>query len=512
MNSRLIAALAAIAALTAASAPAAAQKERTTEGAGLTIYNAQQNNYYGYGYQNQYWNPSTQRYESYASGYAVVKEWRKLKLDKGKNTIRFTDVAKLIDATTVYFKSMTDPTGTSVLEQNFEYDLVSADKILSKYIGRPLTLVLENDKTASGTLLSYDATQIVLQTEDKNEPVQIIQRADNLKNIKFSALPGGLITQPTLVWLLDVAKAGEHLAKVTYQTNGMSWLTDYTVVIDKGDKKLDLAGWVTITNQSGAVYKDAELKLVAGDVNRAPSYQQPYGGAPAADMASGSGAGGFVEKSFFEYHMYTLGRTTTLSDNSIKQIELFDPADGVPAKKIFHYFGGVDWYGYGSAYTDQYYGNSGNKKVDIYLEFDNDKKSGMGIPLPAGRVRVYKKDEADGSLELIGEDRIDHTPRDEKVRLKLGSAFDVVGERKQTDFKANYDGHEITESFEIKIRNHKDEDVEVLVKEVLFRWSNWNIEKKSQDFTKDNDHTIYFPVKVKKNAETVVTYTVKYTW
>src|SRR5688572_19173309 len=509
MTSRLAAALAATLVLSAA-ATAGAQKERTTEGAGLTIYNAQQNNYYGY--QNQYWNPSTQRYESYASGYAVVKEWRKLKLDKGKNTLRFTDVAKLIDATTVYFRSLTDPSGTTVLEQNFEYDLVSADKILSKYIGRPLTLVLEGDKTVNGTLLSYDAMQIVLQTDDKNEPVQIVQRADNLKNIKFSALPGGLITQPTLVWLLDVAKAGEHLAKVTYQTNGMSWLTDYTAVIDKGDKKIDLSGWVTITNQSGAAYKDAELKLVAGDVNRAPTqYGYPAASAPAGDGA-GSGAGGFVEKSFFEYHMYTLGRSTTLPDNSIKQLELFDPADGVPAKKIFHYFGGVDWYGYGSPYMDQYYGSSGNTKVDLYLEFDNDKKSGLGIPLPAGRVRVYKKDDADGSLELIGEDRIDHTPRDEKVRLKLGSAFDVVGERKQTDFKANYDGHEIVESFEIRIRNHKDEDVEVLVKEIMFRWTNWNIEKKSQDFTKDNAHTITFPVKVKKNSETVVTYTVKYTW
>jgi hypothetical protein len=217
-------------------------------------------------------------------------------------------------------------------------------------------------------------------------------------------------------------------------------------------------------------------------------------------------------KSVFEYHMYTLGRKTTLPERSIKQIELFAPAVNVPARKVFVYFGGSPWYDYGSPYTDRNYGQTGNKKVDIYVEFMNGRKEGLGIPLPAGRMRVHKLDEADGSLELIGEDRIDHTPKDEMVRLKLGSAFDVVGERKQLDFKADYDAHWIEETYEIRLRNHKTEDVEVLVKEVMFRWVNWNVTKKSHDFKKEDAHTAIFPVKVKKDGETVITYTVKYTW
>jgi hypothetical protein len=401
-----------------------------------------------------------------------------------------------------------------VVEQSFEYDLVSADKLLQKYIDRPLTLILTGDRQLKGTLLSYDGAQIVLRTDDAAEPVQVIQRADNLKTIKFSKLPGELITKPTLVWLVAAAKAGEQLVNVTYETAAMSWVADYTAVIGKGDKSIDLSAWVTITNQSGGGYQDAELKLVAGDVNRAPEQQgQGYGRAsrhayatPAAEAPAG-----FAEKSFFEYHMYTLGRKTSIPERSIKQIELFAPAVGVPARKVFVYFGGTPWYDYGSAQTDRNYGSSGNKKVDIYIEFKNGKQEGLGIPLPAGRMRVHKADD-DGSLELIGEDRIDHTPKDETVRLKLGSAFDIVAERKQVDFKSDYDAHWIEESFEVRVRNHKDEDVEVLVKEILFRWVNWQITKKSHEYQKDDAHTVYYPLKVKKNGETVLTYTVKYTW
>jgi hypothetical protein len=462
-------------------------KERTSPGVGVTVYNG---------------------------GYAIVKEWRPLKLDAALNTIRFTDVAGQIDATSVHFKSVTDPQGTTVLEQSFEYDLISADKILQKHIDHPVTLVLKDGQEVKGRLLSFDYQQITLATDDAAAPVQIVQRYPYLRNLKFAELPGGLITKPTLVWLLHAAKAGEQLVKVTYETAGMSWSSDYTAVIAPGDKAIDLSGWVTINNNSGGSYKDAELKLVAGDVNRAPvtTTARTRGYAEKAAEMEDDEAQGFVEKSFFEYHLYTLGRATTIPDASVKQIELFPPVGAVPAKKIYFYFGGYDWGGYGGLYTDRDYGDTGNKKVDVYLEMKNDKPSGLGIPLPAGRIRVYKKDEADGSLELIGEDHIDHTPRDEQIRLKLGSAFDVVGERKQTDFKANYDGHEVIESFEVKIRNHKDEDIDVIVKEVMYRAVNWQITTQSHNGEKKDSRTVHYPLKVPKNGETVLTYTVKYTW
>ena len=495
-----------------AALPAAAN-ERNTEGVGLTVYSAPAQNQYNQYNQQQYWNPATQRWEQLPGGYAVVKDYRKLTLQKGANTIRFTDVARLIDATTVHFSSLADPKGTAVVEQSFEYDLVSADKLLSKYIDKAVTLVLAGDKVVKGTLMSFDGAQIVLKTDDPSEPIQVVQRADNVRNIRFGALPQDLITKPTLVWLLDAAKAGEQLVKVTYQTNGMSWNADYTAVIAKDDKAIDLSAWVTITNQSGAGYKDADLKLVAGDVHRVTPVASTETTVTAdKDAEDDHRAGGFQEKSFFEYHMYTLGRRTSIPDSSIKQIELFTPALGVPASKVFVYRGGNPWSDYGSPEMDQGYGVTGNKKVDIFLEFQNGQKQGLGIPLPAGRVRVYKLDDADNSLEFIGEDQIDHTPKDEKVRLRLGNAFDIVGERKQTDFKVDYDAHWLVESFEVKIRNHKQEDVEVLVLESMVRWVNWSIDKKSADYQKQDAHNVIFPLKVKKDGETVLTYTVRYTW
>ncbi|MEE8105086.1 MAG: DUF4139 domain-containing protein [Planctomycetota bacterium] len=507
MNSIRIA-LAAIFYATLFPASAAVAGERTAEGVGLTIYSAPHRA------QQQIYNPSTRRWELPPQGYAIVKEWRKMELKAGANTLRFQDVAARIDATTVHFKSVTDPDGTAVLEQNYEYDLVSADKILSKYIGRALTLDLADNKTAAGTLLSYDASQIVLQTDDAATPIQILQRGNNVKNIRFGALPGGLITKPTLVWMLDAEKAGTHLVKVTYQTSAMSWNADYTAVISANDKALDLSAWVTIKNQSGASYDNAQLKLVAGDVHRAPAPGSPAApGAAFLGAKRRAGQAGFQEKSFFEYHLYTLGRKTTLADRSIKQIELFPPVEGVTARKVFLYYGGAGRHSYGGGpYLDRNYGITSNSKVDIYLLFKNKKEFGLGLPLPAGRVRVYKMDEADDSLEFIGEDAIDHTPKDETVQLKLGSAFDIIGERKQTDFQVNYNAHWMKESFEIRLRNHKETDVEVIVKENMYRWANWSIRDQSHAFSKEDARTVHFPLKVKKDGETVLRYTVTYTW
>jgi hypothetical protein len=233
----------------------------------------------------------------------------------------------------------------------------------------------------------------------------------------------------------------------------------------------------------------------------------------AMEMAAASDAAGFEQKSFFEFHLYTLGRPATLPNNSTKQIELFDQAKQIPAKKVLVYYGlNMGPYDYPNPVTDRDLGVQSSKKVDVYLEFKNDKAYGLGVPLPAGRIRVSQLDGTDKSLEFIGEDSIDHTPKDETVRVKLGSAFDVVGERKQVSFAVDTKARWLEEEFEIKLRNHKEQPVEVIVKESLYRWSNWKILTKSHEFTKEDARTIHFPVKVAKDGETVVRYKVRYTW
>lgn len=465
-------------------------EERNKEGVGLTIYSAPD--------------------QGGSGGYAIVKEWRRLDLKKGRNIIKFQDVAGLIDATTVSFKSLTDPENTLVLEQNFEYDLVSLGKLLEKYIDKKIILEKEDDRgrvveRKEATLLSTQGGTVV----EMDGAIHL----NPAGRIILPELPEGLITRPTLVWLLEADKEGSHLSKVTYETKGLGWYSDYIAIAKEGDKALDLSGWVTIDNRSGATYKDAQIKLVAGDVHRAPEPGRVYETRYKALAAVEKDEIGFAEKPFFEYHLYTLGRPSTLADNSIKQIELFKPVLDVPAKKIFLYYGNPGYYYfYSSPATDRNLGSQSNKKVDIYLSFKNDEYSGLAIPLPAGRVRVYKEDPDDGSLEFIGEDNIDHTPKDEEVLLKLGSAFDVVGERKQTDFKVDYDRHWMEESFEIKLRNHKEEDIEVTVKENLFRWTSWEIVEFSHIYEKIDSRTIHFKVKVPKDEETKITYSVKYTW
>jgi hypothetical protein len=488
---------------------AAAEENRTSEGVGLTIYTAAPRP--GQPRQNyqQVWTGSRQ--VQVPQGYAVVKVWRRMDLTAGRNVVRFRDVAKLIEPSTVHFKSLTDPEGTFVVEQNYEYDLVNRDKLLDKYIDKPITLPPppgENEPPVTGRLLSNEGG-LVIDVGGK-----IVINPPQAGGIVLPELPGGLITRPTLVWLLQAAKAGAHLVKVTYQTNGILWLSDYTAVIKKNDTMLDLSGWVTIDNRTGATYDNAQLKLVAGDVNRVEQPGEAVQRFRSLEMAKGARPeGGFEEKGFFEYHLYTLGRPTTIKDNSQKQIELFPPVDNVPAQKTYLYFGATNVPFWGPApQMDRNLGTQSNKKVDIYLSFVNSDKVRLGIPLPAGRVRVYKMDEADGSLEFIGEDQIDHTPKDEKVLLKMGSAFDVVGERKQTDFQINTDQKWMTETFEIKVRNHKKEAVEVIVKEVLFRWATWEITKNSHPFEKQDFRTIHVPVKIEPDGEATVTYTVRYTW
>jgi hypothetical protein len=447
-------------------------------------------------------------------GYALVRDDREMKIAQGRSQLSFTDVAALIDPTTVTFTSMSDP-ATRVLEQNFQFDLVSTQKLLLKFIDKEITVDKSNGNTVTpitGTLLSA-VDGIALRGKDGS-----IYSLPSYTSVRFPDLPGGLNTRPTLVWDIQSPGGGTQKARVTYQTGGITWWADYNLIFNEGADTnsglLDLSAWVSIINQSGATYSDAKLKLIAGDVNRVqPEMDTRMRRAVLAGVAKMEDeASGFVQKDFFEFHLYTLGRKTTLPNNSTKQIELFDQAKQIPAKKVLLYYGAVQPYFHPSPYTDRNMGVEMNKKVDVYLEFKNDKQFGLGVPLPAGRLRVSQLDKADGSLEFIGEDKIDHTPKDEEVRVKLGSAFDVVGERRQVNFSVDTAGKVMEEEIEVKLRNHKAQPVEVVVKENLYRWTNWKILTQTHKYDKEDARTISFPVKVAKDGETVVRYRVRYTW
>ena len=447
-------------------------------------------------------------------GYAMVRQDRKVDLNNGRTQLRFVDVAALIDPTTVQFSSLTDPENTRVLEQNFQFDLVSTDKLLSKYVDKNVVAqqALGNQVTETAGVLLSSADGLVLRGSDGQ-----IHALRQYSNLRFAELPGGLITQPTLVWDIAAKKSGAHTARVTYQTGGMTWWTDYNLTFTPGANAntgfLDVGAWVSIINQSGASYENAKLKLIAGDVQRAepPARRMEKSMLANAPMASVAEAG-FEEKSFFEYHLYTLGRRTTLPNNSTKQVELFEAAKRVPARKTMVYFGQAGQYFGGGLVTARDYGGGGSKKIDVYLEFKNEEKVGLGVPLPKGRIRVSQIDMADQSLEFLGEDVIDHTPKNERVLVKLGSAFDVVGERKQVDFAIDTKGRWMEEEIEVKIRNHKTEPVDVLVKENLYRWTNWAIKTSNHAFEKDDAHTVFFPLKVPADGEQVVRYRARYTW
>jgi len=448
-------------------------------------------------------------------GYAMVRQQRNVSLAGSRSSVRFTDVAALIDPSTVSFISLTDPQGTHVLAQDYQFDLVSADKLLERYLDREITVEQAHGdtiETVTGILLG---TSDGLVLRERDGRIRILR---GWSNIRFPELPGGLITRPTLVWDISTGRQGDHLAEVSYQTGGITWWADYNLVYTQDSRanrcRLDVGSWVSIVNRSGASYGDAKLKLVAGDVHRAPQPEFRLGrGMPMLAMAEDAAARGFAEKGFFEYHLYTLGRPVTLPDNSTKQLELFPTAAGVGCSKDFVYSGTPGHAGVSaSPRTDRNFGVQSNGKVDIYLRFANEKGNGLGIPLPSGRVRVNKRDPDDGALEFIGEDSIDHTPKDEEVMIKLGSAFDITGERRQADFRVDQGRRWMEETIEVRLRNHKQEAVQVIIKENLYRWSNWRITDETVPYEKADARTIHFPVTVGKDAEAVVSYTVRYTW
>ena len=471
----------------------------------LTIYSSAQ--------PGQLTPESLQNYGQALPGYALVRDRRELKLPDGSGEVRFSDVATRIDPTTVSFASLTDPAGTRVIEQNYQFDLVDGQKLLERYIGEKVTVDQvqgEKFERISGTLLS--ASNGLILMKDSGEVVTLNQYT----NIQFPSLPGGLITRPTLVWLVDARKGGTHDAVVSYQTQGLTWWSDYNVTLGGGadDCRMDMAAWVTIVNQSGGSFPETQLKLVAGEVNRAPVPMA----APAPVMmktmrVAEAASDGFQESSLFEYHLYTLGRRTDLPNNSTKQLELFPAVKAVRCKRELVFTAGPGpWRWYGSPVTDQGFGATQEGKVGAYLEFKNDQANGLGIALPAGRVRVNQASKTDGSLEFIGEDLIKHTPRNENLRIKLGDSFDVVGERKQTDYKIDVNAKWIEESFEVSVRNRKQEAATIIAREYLYRWSGWTIKSASRDYTKRDAETIDFPLNIPADGEAKFNYTVRYTW
>lgn len=472
----------------------------------LTIYSSAQ--------PGQVSTESLANYGPALPGYALVRDGRKMSLQAGSGVLRFTDVAKRIDPTTVAFESLTDPAGTRVVEQNYQFDLVNRDKLLERYVGAPITVEQQRGDTLeriSGVLLSAADGSLILQ-RDSGEVVTI----GNYSNVLFPSLPGGLITRPTLVWLVNAKQAGSHDTRVSYQTQGMTWWSDYNVTLreNAGGCDMDLSAWVTIVNQSGASYPQAQLKLVAGEVNRAPAAPQPapmmMKRAMAASVAEADA--GFQESSLFEYHLYTLGRRSGLPDNSTKQLELFPTAVSVGCSKQLVFTAGPQpWSHWGAPISDQGYGATGEGTVGAFLEFDNKEANRLGMPLPAGRVRVNQAS-VDGTLEFIGEDVIKHTPRNETLRIKLGNSFDVVGERKQVSFNIDTTAKTMDESFEVTVRNRKKTATKVVVREYLYRWSGWDVTAKNREFTKRDASTIDFPVEIAADGEAKVTYTVRYKW
>ncbi|MCB9855730.1 MAG: DUF4139 domain-containing protein [Phycisphaerales bacterium] len=446
-------------------------------------------------------------------GYAVVKEIRSASLQPGINDLQFTDVAEFIDPTTVSFTDLSHPDATRVLEQNFRFDLVSPGKLLDRYIDQDIGVYVQmgdGTELVKGTLLSSANNSLVIQT---SEGIRVVNGLG--QSIQLGNLPSGLITRPTLLWKIDTTAGGDHKFRTAYQTNGMTWRADYNIVVNDDSTRADIGAWVSLLNLSGATFENARLKLIAGDVQRIQPQQPMYpmaakrmrGGAEMADA-------GFQEKSFFEYHLYTLPRRTDIASNTTQQITLFPTARDVGVEKTLVYFGQPQSYywRFGSPAIDRNLGTSSNTKVDVYLKFKNAENNQLGRPLPKGKVRVYQRDDADDTLEFIGEDLIDHTAKDETVLIKLGQSFDVVGDRKQMDFEGSEGAHRIVESFEITLRNHKPTEQKVIVREALYRWSDWEITRKSDNFEKIDSRTIHFPVIVPADGEKTVTYTVRYTW
>lgn len=433
----------------------------------------------------------------YNQNLGLVKDNREIRLAVGMHEIRFMDVASQINPTTVHLKSLTDPQGLKILEQNYEYDLLNPQKLLEKYIGQKVKIFEKHyytgeEKIVEAILLSTNGGAIY----QIDGSIHLGHRG----RVILPAIPDNLIAKPTLVWLLQNRTYGFQTIEASYLTGGISWKADYVFVLSSKDNGGDLTGWVTIDNKSGATYRNATLKLVAGDIHRAQNQRRLYGAMDRAAKAARSmeSLREFTEQGFFEYHLYTLQGKSTIKDRQTKQISLLSATD-VPVKKQFIYYGAQEYY------RNRYGMPISNQKIGVYLEVSNKKENRLGMPLPKGIVRVYKADDG-GSLQFVGEDRIDHTPKDEKIKIKMGEAFDIVGERVQRDWrKIAWNVYEV--EWEIKLRNHKKEDVQVKVIEPIP--GDWDVLRSSHSYEKIEAHTLQYVVDVPKDKEVKIKYRVR---
>lgn len=430
----------------------------------------------------------------YNGNLGLVKDVREVALPPGTHEVNFMDVAAQIDPTTVHLKSLTDPGGLRILEQNFEYDLLNPQKLLDKFVGKTVKLMVGDGTLIDAVLLSTNGG-----------PIYRINGQIHLGHhgrVILPNLPEHLIPQPTLVWLLQNRARQPQRVEASYLTGNITWKADYVVVLNARDDGGDLSGWVTIDNKSGATYPDAALKLVAGDIHRAATRREMR---DALEYAAKAGAAEpprqFQQEAFFEYHLYSLDGRTTVKQNQTKQISLLQ-ASGIPITKQLRYYGASQYY------RSQWGTPVSNQKVGVFLEIANREQDRLGLPLPRGTVRVYKAS-SDGSLQFIGEDTIDHTPKDERVRIKMGEAFDVVGERTQRDWRKIASGVYETE-WDIQLRNHKKEDVQVTILEPVP--GDWEVLRSSHPYEKVEAHTLQYVVPVPKEGKTAVTYRVRMRW
>ena len=473
----------------------------------------------------------------YNQNFAVVRDTVPLDLKSGVNEIRFADATAHVEPDSVILRDPSAKHSLRILEQNYRNDPVSQELLLSLFEGK--TIDFENIRTKDNTQVREMIPGKIIRSgyvphysamnrygEDYAQSQMAYARGSSEPIIEVNGklqfgLPGkpifptlgdDTILKPTLMWLIDSAQSGKFDAEVGYVTGGFSWKADYNLVAPEKGDLVDVVGWVTMDNQSGKTFHDAKIKLMAGDVNKIQPQTRAFYRMAVNAAAAGGSEPVVTEKAFDEYHLYTLARPTTLLDRETKQVE-FVRADGVKAPAIYVYDGiqGSGYNFYGSVNTDRGYGTQCNKKVFVMREFVNAETNHLGIPLPKGKLRFYRRD-ADGQLEFTGENEIDHTPRNETIRVTTGNAFDLVGERKQTDFKTDRADHWIDESFETKLRNHKKEPVEIRVVEHLYRWSNWKITAQSDPFKKTDAQTIEFRVPVQPDEEKTVTYSVHYSW
>ncbi len=435
----------------------------------------------------------------YNAGRALVKDTRSFSLDEGLNTVRFDEVTSGIIPGSVHVEPVGDA-AVAVHEQNFEYDLVSTHKLLQRYLGEDIRITTEDGVLYTGALLS-GASDVILR--DASGGVTVL-RYDQIRDFEFPDLPEGLASRPSLLWTLDAQQGGAQDLTVTYITSGFSWSADYIVRLGEKDDMVDLSGWVSVNNGSEASFADTKLKLVAGDVNMVPTATPDMAEALGilGYLGSGKGGGGYggppKERAFFDYHLYEIPQPVTVRAAETKQVE-FANVSGVPAEVAYE----LQFDGY-------WYGTTVTRHPTVSVKLLNGEEQNMGIPLPAGIVRVYKED-IDGASELVGESRIEHTPKDEEVELSVGQAFDIVGEWKQTKHRI-INSRTNDYSYEAVVRNHKAEEVTVTLAHQPYHWGEWKVTRTNGDYERPDNAHLEFEVTVPPEGETTLTYTIRSRW